>query len=50
MMGKLKQAPQRQRSLQQGILVDVIALEAKTHQVTVHATGTVQAEQEISGS
>jgi len=47
-MGKLKQTPQRQRPLQQGVLVDVIALEAKTHQVTVHATGTVQAEQEIS--
>ncbi len=48
MMGKLKKAPQRQRPPQQGILVDVVALAAKTHQVTVHATGTVQAEQEIS--
>lgn len=48
MMGKLKKTPQRQRPPQQGILVDVVALEAKTHQVTVHATGTVQAEQEIS--
>jgi len=48
MMGKLKTAPQRQRPPQQGILVDVVVLKAKTHQVTVHATGTVQAEQEIS--
>jgi RND family efflux transporter MFP subunit len=48
MMGKLKKTPQRQRPPQQGVLVDVVKLEAKTHQVTVHATGTVQAEQEIS--
>jgi len=48
MMGKLKKTPQRQPAPQQGVLVDVIALEAQTHQVTVHATGTVQAEQEIS--
>ena len=48
MMGKLKKAPQRQRPPQQGILVDVVELKAKTHQVTVHTTGTVQAEQEIS--
>lgn len=48
MMGKLKKKPQRQRPPQQGVLVDVVKLEAKTHQITVHATGTVQAEQEIS--
>ena len=48
MMGKLKKTPQRQRPPQLGILVDVIELEAKTHQVKVHATGTVQAEQEIA--
>ncbi|WP_321366791.1 efflux RND transporter periplasmic adaptor subunit [uncultured Desulfuromusa sp.] len=48
MMGKLKKAPQRQRPPQQGVLVDVITLEAKNHLVKVHATGTVQAEQEIS--
>ena len=48
MMGKLKKTPQRKPSPQLGALVDVVKLEAKTHQVTVHATGTVQAEQEIS--
>ncbi|MCD6580886.1 MAG: efflux RND transporter periplasmic adaptor subunit [Desulfuromusa sp.] len=48
MMGKLKKTPQRQRPPQLGILVDVIELKAITHRVKVHATGTVQAEQEIA--
>ncbi|MFK5925748.1 MAG: efflux RND transporter periplasmic adaptor subunit [Desulfuromusa sp.] len=48
MMGKLKKIPQRQRPLQQGVLVDVIELKPITHQVKVYATGTVQAEQEIA--
>ncbi|MBE9486296.1 MAG: efflux RND transporter periplasmic adaptor subunit [Chloroflexi bacterium] len=47
-MGKLKKPPQRQTSQQLGILVDVIELQAAPHQVTVHATGTVQTEQEIA--
>ncbi|MCK4503617.1 MAG: efflux RND transporter periplasmic adaptor subunit, partial [Desulfuromonadales bacterium] len=33
---------------QQGVLVDVIKLQTRNHQVVVHATGTVQAEQEIA--
>ncbi len=48
MMGKLKKAPQRQHPVQQGFLVDVIELNAINHQVKVHATGTVRAEQEIA--
>ncbi|MDA3903901.1 MAG: efflux RND transporter periplasmic adaptor subunit [Desulfuromusa sp.] len=48
MMGKLKKTPQRQRPPQQGVLVDVVELKAITHRVKVHATGTVQAEQEIA--
>ncbi|NOQ51816.1 MAG: efflux RND transporter periplasmic adaptor subunit [Desulfuromonadaceae bacterium] len=47
-IGKLKKPPQRQISQQLGILVDVIELQAAPHQVTVHATGTVQTEQEIA--
>ena len=47
-IGKLKKPPQRQTSQQLGILVDVIELQAAPHQVTVHATGTVQTEQEIA--
>lgn len=46
-IGKLKKAPPRQAAQQLGILVDVIELAATPHQVIVHATGTVQAEQEI---
>ena len=48
MTSKLKKAPQRQSPLQQGILVDVVELKNITHRVTIHATGTVQAEQEIA--
>ncbi len=47
MMGKLKKTPHRQQPPQLGVLVDVIELKATTHQAKVHATGTVQAEQEI---
>lgn len=47
-VSKLKKAPQRQEPQQLGILVDVIQLQAETHQVQVHATGTVTAEQEIT--
>ncbi|MDX2481115.1 MAG: efflux RND transporter periplasmic adaptor subunit [Desulfuromusa sp.] len=47
MMSKLKKTPQRQHPPQQGALVDVVTLKSIVHQVTVHATGTVQAEQEI---
>ncbi|MCD6188050.1 MAG: hypothetical protein J7K09_07780, partial [Desulfuromusa sp.] len=48
MISKLKKTPQRQTPPQQGILVDVVELKNITHQVTIHATGTVQAEQEIA--
>ncbi len=48
MMGTLKKIPQRQQPTRQGVLVDVVELKAITHQVKVHATGTVQAEQEIA--
>jgi len=47
-MGNLKKVPQRQQPPQQGILVDVITLQTRNHQVIVHATGTVQAAQEIA--
>ncbi len=48
LMGKLKKVPQRQQTVQQGLLVDVMELKTTTHQVIVHASGTVQAEQEIA--
>lgn len=48
MISKLKKTPQRQTPTQQGILVDVVELRNTTHRVTIHATGTVQAEQEIA--
>ena len=48
MISKLKKTPQRQPPPQLGILVDVVELKNITHQVTIHATGTVQAEQEIA--
>ncbi|SHJ28128.1 RND family efflux transporter, MFP subunit [Malonomonas rubra DSM 5091] len=44
----MKKAPKRQQPPQLGALVDVIELQSKAHQVKVHATGTVVAEQEIS--
>lgn len=47
MLGKLKKNPQRQQAPQLGVLVDVMELRAGPHQVRVHATGTVTAEQEI---
>ncbi len=47
-ISKLKQKPQRQQPKQLGTLVDVIELQSKPHQIRVHATGTVAAEQEIS--
>jgi RND family efflux transporter MFP subunit len=47
MMVKQKKSPQRQQAPQQGVLVDVIELQSRTHQIKVYATGTVQAEQEI---
>jgi len=48
MLGNLKKAPQRQEQPQIGVLVNVMELQATAHQVKVHATGTVSAEQEIS--
>ncbi len=48
MMSQLKKIPHRQQPQQLGILVDVVELKNITHQVTIHATGTVQAEQEIA--
>lgn len=47
MMGKWKKTPKKQRPAQQGILVDVIELQAHPHQIKVYANGTVQPEQEI---
>jgi RND family efflux transporter MFP subunit len=44
----MKKAPQRQKPPQLGVLVDVMKLQSKAHQVKVHATGTVMAEQQIS--
>lgn len=48
MLGKLKKAPQRQTPSQLGVLVDVMELQEKPHQVKIHATGTVTSEQEIT--
>ncbi len=48
MLMQLKKVPHRQQLLQPGVLVNVIDLEAGDFQVTVHATGTVRAAQEIS--
>ncbi len=43
-----KQSPHRQIPQQQGVLVDIIKLEAGDHQTLVHASGTVQVTEEIS--
>lgn len=48
MLTHLKNPPDRQQSQQQGVLVDTIKLESSNFQVTVHATGTVRAAQEIA--
>ncbi len=48
MLTHLKKTPHRQQPQQQGVLVDVIDLEAGNFQVTVHATGTVRAAHEIA--
>jgi RND family efflux transporter MFP subunit len=47
-LNKMKKTPQRQKPPQLGVLVDVMVLQAEPHQIRVHATGTVSAEQEIS--
>ena len=47
-LSHLKKTPQRQQPPRQGILVDVMRLEAGEHQVRVFATGTVGAEAEIN--
>jgi len=47
-LSTLKKAPQRQKPPQLGVLVDVMELQSKAHQVTVHATGTVAPAEEIS--
>ncbi len=47
-LSKMKKKPQRQQPPQLGVLVDVLELQAKPHQIKVYATGTVAAEQEIS--
>ncbi len=48
MLTQLKKTPQRQKPQQQGVLVDVIELKQSDFQVTVHATGTVRAAQEVA--
>ena len=48
MLTQLKKTPHRQQLQQQGVLVDIIELKTSNFQVTVHATGTVRAAQEIS--
>ena len=48
LLSTLKQAPQRQKPPQLGVLVDVMELQSKAHQVRVHATGTVAPAEEIS--
>lgn len=48
MLTQLKKTPHRQQPQQQGILVDVIEIEQRDFQVTVHATGTVRAAQEVA--
>lgn len=48
MLTQLKKTPHRQQPQQQGVLVDVIELKQSDFQVTVHATGTVRAAQEVA--
>lgn len=48
MLTQLKKTPHRQPPQQQGVLVDVISPASGNFQVTVHATGTVKAAQEIT--
>ncbi len=48
MLVKMKQSPEHQVPEFRGVLVDVTELQILPHQVQVRATGTVQAEQEIS--
>ncbi len=48
MLGQLKPAPQRLASPEQGLLVDVAPIAATPHKVTVFATGTVSAGQQIN--
>ena len=48
MLTQLKKTPHRQQLHQQGVLIDTITLKTGNFQVTVYATGTVRAAQEIS--
>lgn len=45
---KIKKPPQKHQPPELGLLVDVMQVESRPHQVNVHATGTVQPSQEIS--
>lgn len=48
MLGQFKPAPQRQAPPEQGLLVEVTAVHPTTHKVTITATGTVSAQQQIN--
>lgn len=48
MLTSMQTPPQKQTPPERGLLVDVISVESKAHQVNVHATGTVQPGMEIS--
>ena len=48
LLGKLKPVPQRQPAARAGILVDVMELQAGPHQISIHATGTVQPARQIT--
>ena len=48
MLGNLKPTPQRHATHDQGLLVEVTSLQATSHRVTVYATGTVAASQQIN--
>lgn len=48
MIIKMKKPPQKQEAPVLGLLVEVLEVENRAHQVTVHATGTVQPSMEVS--
>jgi len=48
MLVKMKKTPHRQAPQQQGVLVDVVTAVTSDFQITVYATGTVRAAQEIA--
>lgn len=48
LLTRMQKPPQKQQTPESGLLVEVLEVENRSHQVNVHATGTVQPSMEVS--